>query len=191
MRPLVLEYPNDPEVANLLNEYMLGRELLVSVYAEEVYLPDGNWLDFWTGEIHAGARRFKYTPPPNRGGGLFILSNSILPLGPILDYVGQPTASGLLLKIFLEADKSAEFNLYDDDGESFEYERGKFKIETFKASFKNGNVHIQFPKDRQVDSLQIHVPRKPGKLMINGKKTGFKWQAKTKSIEIGLRDNDE
>lgn len=186
MRPLVLEYPNDLNVANLLTEYMLGRELLVSVYTDEVYLPDGNWLDFWTGEAHAGPKHFKYTPPLNRGGGVFVRSNSILPLGPVLDYVGQPTSSGLLLKIFLEAGKSAEFNLYDDDGVSFEYEKGQFKIETFKASLERNIVRVEFPRDRQVDLLQIHVSRKPDELQINEKKTLFKWQAKAKIIEIEL-----
>ena len=55
MRPLVLEYPDDPRTWGLDDEFMFGRDLLLAPVLQEaervreVYLPKGEWFDFWTG----------------------------------------------------------------------------------------------------------------------------------------------
>ncbi len=111
MRPMVLEYPDDPACRYLDRQYLLGESLLVApVFSEdstvEYYLPPGNWTDFWTGETAAGGRWYKETVSfleiP-----LFVRENTLLALGlnertPDYDY-----QDGLTLHVFGLADGAA------------------------------------------------------------------------------------
>ena len=111
MRPMVLEYPDDPACRYLDRQYLLGESLLVApVFSEdstvEYYLPPGNWTNFWTGETAAGGRWYKETVSfleiP-----LFVRENTLLPLGlnertPDYDY-----QDGLTLHVFGLADGAA------------------------------------------------------------------------------------
>jgi alpha-D-xyloside xylohydrolase len=60
MRAMFLEAPDDPVTWTLEDQYMFGRGLLIAPIVEEgqstrkVYLPAGEWIDFWTGQEHAG-----------------------------------------------------------------------------------------------------------------------------------------
>ncbi|HOJ38846.1 MAG TPA: glycoside hydrolase family 31 protein [bacterium] len=54
LRPLPLEFSDLPEVSNCLNDFCLGRELLVTAFSRQVYLPAGRWLDFWTKKVFSG-----------------------------------------------------------------------------------------------------------------------------------------
>lgn len=59
---LVYDFPDDSNVIDLEDEYMFGRSLLIAPVTEEgassrkVYLPEGIWLDFWTGKEYEGGR---------------------------------------------------------------------------------------------------------------------------------------
>lgn len=60
MRPLVMEYPDDPNVFNLFDQFLVGEHLLVapitlpSTYHRVVYLPKGIWYDYWTNKTYEG-----------------------------------------------------------------------------------------------------------------------------------------
>jgi len=187
MRPLVMEFPHDKNAANLLTEYFLGREFLVTAFAEKIYLPAGTWHDFWTGRRINGPTEFIYTPPENRGGGLFVRANSIIPFGPAKDYVGQKTDDALTLAIFLETGKNAAFTLYDDDGTTFEYEKGKFSLHKFTANFSGGDLRVDIPPKAGVEKIEAYLDEKPAAAFINGKKTEFAWSSPQNKLEIRIR----
>jgi 3-oxoacyl-[acyl-carrier protein] reductase len=63
----------------------------VVIYKHDVYLPAGNWKDFWTGNIMRGHEKREIHWPENRGGGLFIREGAIIPLGPLMQYRGEKT----------------------------------------------------------------------------------------------------
>ena len=93
VRPMCLEFPDDPVAPGLDRQYMLGPSLLVApVFNEEgrcrVYLPAGRWYDFWTNELSAGPAHLDLEVPLERIP-LFVREDSILPLAPAMDYVGQ------------------------------------------------------------------------------------------------------
>jgi alpha-glucosidase len=175
MRPLVLEFPEDPKCVNNLNEYLLGGELLVTAFTEDIYLPKGQWLDYWTGRIYEGGKEFRYSPPERRGGGLFLRENSILPVGPLRQYTEQPSSEGFSLKIFINPGGTAEFRLYDDDGISFAYETGEYRIYTFKAVYERDALALTLPQNLKVDSITVYSSDRPDRFTVNGKTSVLNW----------------
>jgi len=129
MRGLWLHYPDDPIAVGRGDEYLWGRYLLVAPVVEQgatsrqVYLPRGEWYDFWTSEHFDGGREIDRnvdleTMP------LYVRAGSILPLGPVKQFVHQETDEPLTISIYPGAD--ASFLLYEDDGKSFNYRKGEW-----------------------------------------------------------------
>ena len=168
MRPLVLEYPGDPQVLNLADEYLLGPEILVAPILDEgafersVYLPQGNWIDYWSEEIHAGPQyittRAELDILP-----LFVRQGAIIPMGPDLQYSSQYALDPLTLEIYRGADRS--LTLYEDDGESTAYQNGDYAETRFDVTHSDqefichlgqtkGNF-TDYPSERTI-ILNIH-----------------------------------
>ena len=121
---LVLGFHDDPNVYSLDDQYLFGRNLLAApILTEEderrIYFPEGGWYDFWTGERFEGPRWISYSCPIERVP-VFGREGTILPLGPVMQYVGEKgLADGLLLMVFPRPDGSAAYRL-EDDGASYE-----------------------------------------------------------------------
>ncbi|KLD59126.1 hypothetical protein WP50_20850, partial [Lactiplantibacillus plantarum] len=87
MRPVVLNYDQDPRVRDLNDEYMVGDDILVAPVVQKsqfkrlVYLPAGNWVDFWNGAEYAGNQDIVVDTPLDKLP-LFVKQNTILPWGP-------------------------------------------------------------------------------------------------------------
>jgi alpha-glucosidase (family GH31 glycosyl hydrolase) len=129
IRALWLHYPDDPIAVARDDEYFWGRDILVAPVCEKgatsrrVYLPRGEWYDFWTGERMHGSREI------NRNVDLetlplFVRAGAILPLGPVKQYTGEKVDGPLTVTIYPGADGS--FLLYEDDGKSFDYKKGQW-----------------------------------------------------------------
>ncbi len=89
-----------------------------------VYLPAGaDWYDFWTGERLAGGRTVD-SPAPLETMPLHVRAGSIVPLGPHLQYAGEKPADPIELRVYRGAD--GRFELYEDEGEGYAYEKGAF-----------------------------------------------------------------
>jgi alpha-glucosidase (family GH31 glycosyl hydrolase) len=127
MRALWLHYPEDPKAVACSDEYLWGKNVLVAPVVEkgattrQIYLPRGDWYDFWSGERIAGGREISRavdleTMP------LFVRAGSILPLGPVKQHVAEKSDEPLSISIYPGAD--ASFLLYEDDGTSFDYRKG-------------------------------------------------------------------
>ena len=129
MRALWLEYPEDPEATMRGDEYLWGPNVLVAPVLEQgatsrrVYLPKGDWFDFWTDERIEGGREIT-RPVDLETIPLYVRAGSILPLGPVKQYVDQNVDQPLTLTIYPGA--NASFLLYEDDGRSFNYRRGEW-----------------------------------------------------------------
>jgi alpha-D-xyloside xylohydrolase len=93
LRALLVDSPDDPAAWSADLEYRLGPDLLVAPMIDPtgtraVYLPDGDWVDFWTGEVHAGGRYRTVTTPLERVP-LFVRHGAIIPTTPVGDSVGD------------------------------------------------------------------------------------------------------
>jgi len=184
IRPLMLEFPHDPKAPNILTQWFLGREFMAGSFSDNVYLPEGKWYDYWTGKAYVGPKTIKYRPPDNRGGALFVRANSIVPLGPLVQYTGQKTDEGMTLQIFVECDAKAEFRLYDDDGVTFDYEDGKFSLSRIRAEFCGGVLKIKAPKKLKVQRITARLEKKPRSVSLNGREVSCDWSQQDKNLEI-------
>jgi alpha-glucosidase/alpha-D-xyloside xylohydrolase len=127
IRALWLHFPDDPQAVACNDEYMWGRNLLVAPVVEKsastrhVYLPHGPWYDFWTGELVAGGREIT-RPVDLETMPLYVRVGSILPLGPVKQFVTEKSDQPYSITVYPGAD--ATFLLYEDDGTSFGYRNG-------------------------------------------------------------------
>ncbi|MEB2287655.1 MAG: DUF4968 domain-containing protein [Anaerolineae bacterium] len=104
MRPLALEFQEDPAAHHVDSQYLLGEWLMIAPvlshrHCRTIYLPAGRWLDFWTQEIYHGPQHLRYEAPLNRLP-LFLREGAIVPLGPELRYVGEKPDDAIQLLLF-------------------------------------------------------------------------------------------
>jgi alpha-D-xyloside xylohydrolase len=127
VRPLVLAYQDDPAVADLDDQFLLGPNLLVApVFAGDttrsVYLPDGEWVDWWTDERYDGGRRVEVAAPLDRLP-LFVRAGGVVPMREATETVQAGTPAELDLRAVLPAAtdptggeaRRATFEFYDED----------------------------------------------------------------------------
>jgi alpha-glucosidase (family GH31 glycosyl hydrolase) len=126
MRAMPLMYPNDPQCAKLTHEYMFGRDFLNVVYTHRAYLPKGDWIDYWTGRLYHGGHWITLHVPTDRGGGLFVRAGAIVPMWPVVEYVSRTPSRKIGLSIWPSGKSS--FTLYQDDGATYQYLKGKFAV---------------------------------------------------------------
>jgi alpha-D-xyloside xylohydrolase len=128
-RPLVMDWRTDPGTWNLGDEFMFGPAILVNPVLKadatkrSVYLPAAAaWYDFWTGKSLGGGQEIEADAPLDRLP-LFVRAGSILPLGPQIEYATQDPGAPIELRIYRGA--NGKFDLYEDAGDSYEYEQGQ------------------------------------------------------------------
>jgi alpha-D-xyloside xylohydrolase len=131
MRALFMDFPNDPRVAGIGDEYMFGPAFLVAPVTEQgatsrtVYLPAGaDWYNYWTNERFRGGRAVKVEAPIETLP-LFVRAGSILPLGEPIESTSRVQKIAKL-RIYPGAD--AQFTLYQDDGKTYGYEKGECRV---------------------------------------------------------------
>jgi len=131
MRALPLDFPNDPKVADLRDEYMFGPAFLVAPVTDQgatsrdVYLPAGtDWYNFWTNERMKGGQTITVAAPIDTIP-LFVRAGSIIPLGATVESTHQ-AQSIEWINIYPGAD--ANFTLFSDDGTTYAYENGAGSI---------------------------------------------------------------
>jgi alpha-D-xyloside xylohydrolase len=97
--------------------------------SRSVYLPAGaSWYDFWAGASFKGGQSIVATAPLETMP-LYVRAGSIIPMGPELQYTSEKPSDPVELRIYRGAD--GKFTLYEDEGESYEYEKGKHATISF------------------------------------------------------------
>ncbi|MES2277256.1 MAG: TIM-barrel domain-containing protein [Bacteroidota bacterium] len=149
MRALFMDFSADKNTWNINNEYMFGKSILVcpvtnpqyvsksgtgenalmvedfsSVKSQDVYLPAAtDWFDLWTGEKIIGGKNVKKQTPLDIQP-VYIRAGSIIPWGPKVQYATEQKWDNLEIRIYPGAD--ADFTLYEDENDNYNYEKGKF-----------------------------------------------------------------
>jgi alpha-D-xyloside xylohydrolase len=131
MRALFMDFPDDPKVADRGDEYMFGPAFLVAPVTEQgatsrmVYFPAGaDWYNYWTNERIRGGQTISVEAPIDTLP-LFVRAGSIIPLGEPIESTKE-TQKIAKLRVYLGAD--GDSTLYQDDGLTYAYEKGKISI---------------------------------------------------------------
>lgn len=158
MRPLVLHYSDDPEVRSLNGEFLVGEQILVAPVLEQgatkklVYLPEGTWYDYWTGEMFTG-QQYILADAPIEVCPIYIKAGSIIPTYNVTQYVGEKSYVNLHL---LTTPGAAVYQHYQDNGTDYEYQDGKFNLYQF-AKDQAGNVTTVMLHENYPRYLSIYV----------------------------------
>ena len=131
MRALFMDFPNDPNVANIPDEYMFGPAFLVAPVTEQgatsrkVYLPAGSdWYNYWTNERLKGGQTIVANAPIDTLP-LFVRAGSIVPLGSEILSTNDKQA---IASVRVYPGANASFTLFSDDGNTYAYEKGVSSI---------------------------------------------------------------
>ncbi len=194
LRALMSDYPSDKKVWNLNNEFMFGNDILAmpidqAQYTEEKiakpkeypsvdfaaqksinkYLPKGIWYDFWTDKKYAGGKMVTLSTKIDEFP-MMVKAGSILPLAPVMEYVGEKKWDDLEVRIYPGA--NGTFTLYEDEGDNYNYEKGAYSTITFEWNNAKQELSI--------------LPRKGSfSGMIQNRKFNIKFidNGETKSVE--------
>lgn len=134
MRAMWLHYPADTVAADMGDQYLWGRDLLIAPVYEphattrKVYLPEGDWYDWWTNTKETGSktitRKTDLSVMP-----IYVRAGAIIPIDPVRQYTAQVINSPTTLKIYRGA--NGQYTLYEDDGISQDYLQGKATLTRF------------------------------------------------------------
>ena len=130
MRALVMDFNGDREVENIGNQWMFGPALMacpVGYYKarnRSVYFPrQCGWYDLYTGEYTQGGQRLVVDAPYERIP-VFVREGAIIPFGPEMQWSDEKPAE--LINLYVYAGQNGEFQLYEDEGTNYNYEKGKY-----------------------------------------------------------------
>jgi alpha-D-xyloside xylohydrolase len=131
MRALFMDFPGDPNVADIPDEYMFGPAFLVAPVSEQgatsrsVYLPAGSdWYDYWTDKRIKGGQTIVASAPIDTIP-LFVRAGSIVPIGTTILSTAEKQE---IAKVRIYPGANAQFTLFDDDGKTYAYEKGNSRI---------------------------------------------------------------
>ncbi len=141
-RPLALEYPDDPKAATdaAKYEFLSGEDFLVApVYRDAVerdgiYLPEGTWIDYWSGRTYRGPVTVDGYGAPLDTLPLFVRAGAVVPLWPgaIRSYQDRAPGDPVAWDVYPEGNSS--FELYEDDGVTREHRTGRYAIQRADVS---------------------------------------------------------
>ncbi len=147
MKPLFFEWPQDLRLAEMNDEYLFGDSFLVAPVTRadtlwrHVYLPEGNWYDFWDDTLYRGAGD-RLIPAPIGRLPLFVRGGCIVPHEAPRLHTGAEHSSVLSLDIYPDEKGAATGELYCDAEEGWNYRDGEYSLITF--SFRAGKLSIEF-----------------------------------------------
>ena len=185
MRLLAFDFPEDEKTYDCKDQFMYGPSFLVCPVSEaginkrKVYLPAGTpWFDYWTGDIYTGGHTME-APAPSDKIPLFVRAGSIIPFYPS---VQKHITTTIPLEIHIYTGADGYFELYEDDGETLDYEKGKYSRIPFLWNEKEktlmiGNKKGEFGETQRefyviCNSKANEKQRK--KVLYNGKELSIK-----------------
>ncbi|ALC91892.1 alpha-glucosidase [Bacillus sp. FJAT-18017] len=195
MRPLLMEYPDDPQTWNISDQFMLGNNVIIApvmqpgAVCRAVYLPEGDWVDYWTdqpvqgGTHHLASAGIETLP-------IFIKKGTALALTDAKLSASLPDQR-LIIHLYYKEGSFSELEVYDDDGSTFSYEEGCYIKRRFAFEQRNNIVSVSFTDDGSFKpvwneiELVIHGIEGEVSMKLDGQiKKSFEETAKTIAFRL-------
>jgi len=190
LRPLYLAYPDLPEAYRHSHEYLLGDALLVAPVLSPsgehaVYLPPGEWLNFFSGKRFDGARTVTAHYPVDETA-VFVRGGAVIPEQPPSDYSDESPPQRLILNVY--GSGNDRFELYEDDGASLRYQLGEQAHTPLEHTVTGAGLHSLVisptegsyagqPAERAYE-LRIYGGHQPAKVVLDGHDiASWHWEA--------------
>ncbi|KZC43725.1 MULTISPECIES: glycoside hydrolase family 31 protein [Rhodanobacter] len=151
VRPLLFDWPNDPNLRNDVDSWLFGDWLLASPVvkqgqrAKDIYLPTGRWIDWFSGKRYDGGRRIRLAIDSEHWSDipLFVREGAIIPTrADPVDYVGERPLTQLDVDVFPAAQHST-FDYYDDDGVSYDYGHDAYFLQPLSVQRRGDTVQLE------------------------------------------------
>jgi len=153
MRPLFLEYPHDARTNNINDQFMIGSDVVVtpiltpSTTHRSIYLPEGRWVDYWTGKQFNGGQ-YHLIHAELDTLPIFIKEGAIIPLARTKSSTAIKDKE-LLIHIYPKDNNTTTFTYYEDDGESFDYQVGKYYECDITVITNDAGIDVQLTNKHQ------------------------------------------
>jgi alpha-glucosidase len=201
LRPLFLDYQDDAETYELNDQFMVGAHLLVAPVLQQgqrrrvVYLPAGEWFDYWTGEKYRGEQPI-IRETPLAVCPIYMKAGSIIPNYQAQNYVGEKDQSDLILDVY---PGEGCYTHYQDDGETFKYRDGEFNLYRFTQRLAGDKLLLELEKTTagyersyenfmlKINGMEAAAVRADGKEITFSQDNGrvlVKIPAATKLVEV-------
>ena len=194
VRSMPLEFPDDRNCDDMVFQYMFGKNYAVSAFSNDIYLPAGEWINVWTGElVQSSGETVSREIPYNRAGQFFVRNGAIVPTAPYVEFIGTEPQKDFIIKVYPHGESS--FTMYEDDGGSYAYENGAVSSTLFECSENGKSVKIVanavqgsyegMPAARNY-SFEVRCTSKPRKVLVNGSKVkDWTWADETLTVNAG------
>ena len=173
IRPLPLEFQDDPNTYAIGLQYFYGKNLMIAFDKSSIYLPEGKWIYYWDGQVYNGKQTINKLGTPDTECAVFARGGAIIPMMPEMNYVDEKPLDPLIVDIYGQG--SSDFTLYEDDGMSFNYEKGDY----CETRYENNNgtaitinarkIYGQYTPSNRSYLFRIHSDADPEKIYLNSK----------------------
>lgn len=170
LRLLAFDFAEDAKAREINDQFLFGSNLMVCPVTEPmyyskgskpiegsskvrtVYLPEGSgWYDFWTNRYYEGGQEITANAAIDIIP-LYVKAGSILPMTCFMQYVDEiPDAP---IEVLVYPGKDSEFELYEDEGNSYRYEEGEYSITRLTWTEKTQNLDISEPKGSYAEMVK-------------------------------------
>ena len=205
IRHPMLEFPDDPAAAGTEYEYLLGDRLLVAPVVKEgattrsLYLPKGDWVNYWTDEITSGGKEVTI-PAPLEEIPLFVKAGSVIPFTrPDLDTLAADLAGGkyqtldnsLIWKIFrCRQASAASFASYDGAKVSVEQNTNQVQVKGESPEVRQYEIVVTLPQPPRDVLLSRHRLERLDNLGAFPGKEGWTFDPATKTLHVRFLNSD-
>jgi alpha-glucosidase len=181
LKPLVYFDQEDSQTHYRTDEFIFGNQILVCPILEpnaqgrRMYLPKGNWYNYWTNEFIEGKKElwihtdFDQIP-------IFIKDGAIIPKYPVQQYVGELKFDTLKLDVYYKLGKEKS-TVYEDAQDGYDYNKGRFSLRTFTLTGKEKELtilqHLEGTFETQYSHFEVNLtglPFKVKEIEVDGEK---------------------
>lgn len=199
IRPMFFDFMDDKKTWKLSSQFMVGGHICVAPilrpgeFARAVYLPQGNWFNFWTGEELCG-NQYILADAPLEKIPIFIRAGAVIPLGNIRQSTTEKLTE-VTLHSYPSETETPFVEFFEDDGESFLYENGLFNLFQFSCIKKSTQTFLKTKiKAKKIDSsvqnwkIKIYKTLQPKEVTVYGKTfKDWMYDKKTQTIDFELK----